>query len=135
MAKKLTVTRAEALAMAIDLMTVKYNDYISMSEPDEISDSYRDAAEVLRKMHASITKPRVKSNEPSKAAKENARLAAEVLKVMPTGEPVLTSWIMEHVNGILTSQKCTKVMEVLIKAGKVEKVAKVKGRYIGYKLV
>ena len=115
--KKNAITRAAALSYAI-----------------EHCDN-SDVAEVLRKMHASITKPRVKSNEPSKAAKENARLAAEVLKVMPTGEPVLTSWIMEHVNGILTSQKCTKVMEVLIKAGKVEKVAKVKGRYIGYKLV
>ena len=82
-----------------------------------------------------LTKPREKSAEPSKAAKENIRLAGEVLKVMPEGEPVLTSWIMEHVNGIMTSQKCTKVMQVLISAGKVEKVEKVKGRYIGYKLV
>ena len=97
--------------------------------------NWNEAAEVLRKMLASITKPREKSNEPSKAAKENIRLAGEVLKVMPEGEPVLTSWIMEHVRGIMTSQKCTKVMAVLISAGKVEKVEKVKGRYVGYKLV
>ena len=86
-------------------------------------------------MLASITKPREKSNEPSKAAKENIRLAGEVLKVMPKDEPVLTSWIMEHVRGIMTSQKCTKVMEVLIASGRVERVEKVKGRYVGYKLV
>ena len=66
---------------------------------------------------------------------ENARLAERVLRVMPSDEPVLTSWIMEHVSGIVTSQKCTKVMNVLIEAGKVEKVHGVKGRYIGYRLL
>lgn len=134
MANKLTVTRAEALEMAIEMLDRHCEEYLAMSEPDEISQRYGDAAESLRKMHASITKPREKTNEPSKTAKENIRLAAEVLKVMPAGEPVLTSWIMEHVNGIMTTQKCTKVMQVLISAGKVEKVAKVQGRYIGYKL-
>ena len=129
MAKKLTVTRAEALELAIKCM--QDTDWVD----DEVAAYMADAIEALRKMLASITKPREKSNEPSKAAKENVRLAAEVLKVMPAGEPVLTSWIMEHVRGIMTSQKCTKVMQVLIAAGKVEKVEKVKGRYIGYKLV
>jgi hypothetical protein len=127
MAKKLTVTRAEALEAAIAL--------VKQVATEDDARNWPEIAEVLGKMHASITKPREKSNEPSKAAKENIRLAGEVLKVMPEGEPVLTSWIMEHVNGIMTSQKCTKVMQVLISAGKVEKVEKVKGRYIGYKLV
>ena len=131
MAKKLTVTRAEALEAAIYLMELAADETINTDN----AVNWVDAAEVLRKMHASITKPREKANEPSKAAKENVRLAAEVLKVMPDDEPVLTSWIMEHVRGIMTSQKCTKVMQVLIAAGKVEKVEKVKGRYVGYKLV
>jgi len=117
---KNTITRAEVLTAVVN------GDFDTLARED--------AREVAAKMLASITKPRVKSGEPSKAAKENARLAAEVLKVMPEGEPVLTSWIMEHVNGIMTSQKCTKVMAVLISAGKVEKVEKVKGRYVGYKL-
>lgn len=125
--KKLTVTRAEALELAISALE-NFESYSGDKNLD-------DAAEALHKMLASITKPREKSDEPSKAAKENVRLAAEVLKVMPSGEPVLTSWIMEHVNGIMTSQKCAKVMAVLIDAGRVEKVNKVKGRYIGYKLV
>jgi hypothetical protein len=126
-----TITRAQALESALYLVKLAINETANT----ENSANWEEVAEVLHKMHASITKPRVKSNEPSKAAKENIRLAGEVLKVMPADEPVLTSWIMEHVNGIMTSQKCTKVMEVLIKAGKVEKVAKVKGRYVGYKLV
>ena len=118
MAKKNAVTRAEALTAAIALF------------PEDAPER-----EVLGKMLASITKPRVKSNEPSRAAKENIRLAGEVLKVMPDDEPVLTSWIMDHVNGIMTPQKCTKVMGVLIEDGKVRKVEKVKSRYIGYELV
>jgi hypothetical protein len=122
-----TITRAEALEAAIAL--------VKHIATEDGSRNWPEVAEVLTKMHASITKPREKSNEPSKAAKENIRLAGEVLKVMPEGEPVLTSWIMEHVNGIMTSQKCTKVMAVLISAGKVEKVEKVKGRYVGYKLI
>lgn len=121
MAKNLTITRAEVLSAIVN------GDFETLARED--------AKECAAKMLASITKPRVKSDEPSKAAKENIRLAAEVLKVMPADEPVLTSWIMEHVNGIMTSQKCTKVMAVLINAGRVEKVEKVKGRYIGYKLV
>lgn len=124
---KNTITRAEALEATITL--------VKQIATEDDSRNWSEIAEVLGKMHASITKPREKSNEPSKAAKENIRLAGEVLKIMPEGEPVLTSWIMEHVRGIMTSQKCTKVMAVLIDAGKVEKVAKVKGRYIGYKLV
>lgn len=121
MAKNITITRAEVLTAVVN------GDFDTLSRED--------AKAVAAKMLASITKPREKSNEPSKAAKDNIRLAGEVLKVMPDGEPVLTSWIMEHVNGIMTSQKCTKVMQVLISAGKVERVEKVQGRYIGYKLV
>jgi hypothetical protein len=126
MAKNVTITRAEALEATIALVK-------QVATEDDAHD-WMEIAEVLGKMHASITKPREKSEGPSKAAKENIRLAGEVLKVMPEGEPVLTSWIMEHVNGIMTPQKCTKVMAVLIKAGKVKKVEKVKGRYVGYKL-
>ena len=115
--KKNTITRAQALEFAIANL------------------DNAEVVEVLTKMHTSITKPRPKTNEPSRAAKENIRLAGEVLKVMPADEPVLTSWIMEHVNGIMTAQKCTKVMAVLLDAGKVERVPKVQGRYTGYKLV
>lgn len=84
---------------------------------------------------AQLTKKSTAVKTESRAAKENKALAASVLAWMPTGEAVLTSEIMEHVNGIMTPQKCTKVMEVLIDAGKVVRVPKVKGRYTGYQLV
>lgn len=95
-------------------------------------------AEVITKAEQHLVTLTKKSSAPkveSKAAKENATLAHQVAMVMPEGEAVLTSWIMSHVDGIMTPQKCTKVMQILIDKGRVEKVEKVKGRYIGYKLV
>ena len=95
-------------------------------------------AEIIAKAEAHLAqlckKPTAPKGE-SRAAKENNTLAARVLQWMPSDHPVLTSEIMKHVNGIMTSQKCRKVMEVLIKAGKVRRVEKVNGRYIGYELV
>lgn len=94
--------------------------------------------EIVDKAKAHLAQLGKKSTAPkgeSRAAKENKELAARVLQWMPSDHPVLTSEIMEHVNGIMTPQKCTKVMEVLITAGKARRVEKVKGRYIGYELV
>ena len=119
--KKNTITRAQALEFAIQIVQEHEGDC--------------EAVEVLGKMLASITKPRPKTDEPSRAAKENARLAAEVLNTLPKGEAVTAKWMTEHVNGIMTAQKCTKVMAVLLGAGKVERVEKVEGRYVGYRLV
>ena len=94
-------------------------------------------AEIVDKAKAHLAQLGKKPTAPkgeSRAAKENKMLAARVLAWMPSDRPVLTSEIMEHVSGIMTSQKCTKVMEVLIKAGKARRVEKVNGRYIGYEL-
>ena len=121
MATKNTITRAQVLAAVVE------GDFETLMRED--------ARDVAAKMLASITKKSTAPNKPSKAAQENERLAHEVAKVMPENEVVLTSWIMEHVNGIMTPQKCVKVMQVLIEKGRVEKVLKVQGRYTGYKLV
>lgn len=94
--------------------------------------------EVVAKATAHLAQLTKKSTTPkteSRAAKENKALAIKVLEYMPIGETVLASDVMQHVNGIMTSQKCAKVMEVLIESGKVERVAKAKGRYTGYRLV
>lgn len=82
-----------------------------------------------------LTKKSATPKGESPAAKENIALAAKVLQIMPEGEPLLTSDIMERVHGIMTSQKCVKVMQVLINAGKVKRIEKAKGRYTGYQLV
>lgn len=102
---KNTVTRVSALTAAI----AKF-------------DADAPEREVLEKMLASISKPRAKSSAPSKTAMENAALAREVLAVMPEGEAVTGRWITEHVRGILTPQKCTAVMTILVNANRVSKV-------------
>lgn len=94
--------------------------------------------EIVEKARAHYAQLNKKSTAPkgeSNAAKQNKILAARVLQWMPCDRPVLTSEIMEHVNGIMTPQKCTKVMSVLIAEGKARRVEKVKGRYIGYELI
>lgn len=121
MAEKLNITRAAVLTAIVE------GDFETLKTAD--------AVECAKRMLASITRKSDTPKEPSKAAKENAALAAKVLQIMPEGECMLASDIMEKVHGIMTSQKCTKVMDVLISAGKVERVPKAKGRYIGYRLV
>ena len=101
----------------------------------EKTDAPAEIVDKARSHYEQLTKKSTAPKAESRAAKENKVLAARVLQWMPSDRPVLTSEIMEHVNGIMTSQKCTKVMEVLISAGKARRVEKVKGRYIGYELV
>lgn len=95
-------------------------------------------AEIIAKAEAHLAQLNKKpSGAPtvSRAAKENAALAARVLEWMPQDEPVTARSIVEHVPGIMTAQKCTKVMAILLQAGKVRRLEKVEGRYIGYELV
>ena len=94
-----------------------------------------DIVDKARSHYEQLTKKSTAPKTESRAAKENKALAVRVLQWMPSDHPVLTSEIMEHVNGIMTPQKCTKVMSVLIESGKVRKVEKVKGRYVGYELI
>ena len=102
--KKNVITRAAALAYVIE----------RCDNPE--------VAEVLRKMHAQVTKPRKKSDAPSKVQIMNRNLAtAAVAAIREYGEPVTSKWICEHVNGIMTPQKCTAVMKVAIDAGEITK--------------
>ena len=115
------VTNALMMEFAIDAL-------IEVDAPTEIVDK--------AKAHlAQLTKKSTAPKTESRAAKENKALAERVLAWMPSDRPVLTSEIMEHVYGILTAQKCTKVMSVLLDAGQVRRVPKVQGRYTGYELV
>lgn len=124
----ITVNGEETLVTNALMMEFAVNALEQVAAPQEIVD----------KAKAHLVQLTKKSNAPkteSRAAKENKALAAQVLAWMPSDRPVLTSDIMEHVHGILTAQKCTKVMSVLLDAGKVRRVPKVQGRYTGYELV
>ena len=124
----ITIDGNEVLVTNALMMEYAVNALEQTNAPAEIVDKAKAHLAQLGK------KPAAPKGE-SRAAKENKMLAARVLAWMPSDRPVLTSEIMEHVSGIMTSQKCTKVMEVLIKAGKARRVEKVNGRYIGYELV
>ena len=98
------MTRAQALEIAINTL----HDYEGSCE----------AADVLQKMYEQLTKPRKKSDAPTKTQIMNANLArAAVEAIREHGEPVTTKWVCEHVPGIMTPQKCTAVMRVAIDNG------------------
>lgn len=107
------MTRAQALTNAIALFEV--------GSPE---------IEVLEKMLASITKPRKKSDAPSKARVENLALVDAACAAMGSSE-VNAKWLTEHVRGILTTQKAAAVMRLGVEVGKIVKV--VDGRKVSYK--
>lgn len=107
--KKNTITRAAALEAVIRLA----------KEQIEVDDTWNEVIEVLTKMHAQITKPRKKSDTPSKARILNEALAAKCYDAMEGQENVSSKWLIEHVNGLMTPQKTTAVMRILIDEGKV----------------
>ncbi len=113
MTKKNEMTRAQAIENAIALFA-----------PDAPE------VEVLNKMLASITKPRKKSDAPSKARIENEKLVDAAIAAM-NGETVNAKWLTEHVRGILTTQKAAAVMRLGVELGKIEKL--VDGRKVSYK--
>ena len=111
--KTTTITRADALAIAIE----------RCADVPEVAD-------VLTKMRASITKPRVKSDAPSKARVENERLARALADAIPAGGEVTAKWVTEHVRGVLTTQKAAAVARVGVELGVLRKV--VDGRKVTY---
>lgn len=127
---KKTVTRVAMIEAAIKAFELLESENLL---PEITALPASEYVEVAQKMLASLSKKPEK--KPSKAALDNERLAHEVALVMPEGEPVLTSWIMEHCKGITTPQKATVVMRVLIEKGRVEKVPNFQKGYVGYKLI
>lgn len=98
------MTRAQALVFAIE--TIREHE----GECEAIA--------VLEKMHAQVTKPRKKSDAPTKTQIINANLAEKCYAAMEGQENVTSKWLIEHVNGLMTPQKVTAVMKVLIESGK-----------------
>lgn len=112
MTKKNEITRADALRTAINMF--------DENAPERI---------VLGKMLDSITKPRKKSNAPSRARIENEQILNAAIEKMPT-EPINTKWLTENVRGIMTTQKAAAIMRLGVEMGKVRKI--VDGRNVSY---
>ena len=110
------MTRKEALEFVLALPEVENN---------------AEVAEVIGKIYASVTRPRVKSDAPSKARILNESLAAQcVAAIREHGEPVTGKWLIEHVNGLMTPQKVTAVMKIAIENG--EATREKNGKVITY---
>lgn len=78
--------------------------------------------EKLEKMLAAMSKPKKKSEGPSKTKLENQRLAQAVADTMPEETPVTLKWVTEFVTGIMTSQKARYVMEEGVALGLFERI-------------
>lgn len=115
------MTRAQALEFAMKLI-----------EDTSDAPEYVEVHEVLAKMHAQVTKPRKKSDAPSKARIQNEALAAECIAAMEGHENVTSKWLIEHVNGLMTPQKATAVMKIAIESGAV--VRNKEGKTVTYSL-
>lgn len=125
MTKTTTITRADALAIAVEyILKDNYFD-------DAGNDRTREVVDVLTKMHTAITKPRTKREGPTKARTENERLARELVAAIPEGGEVTAKWVTEHVRGVLTTQKAAAVARVGIDLGIIAKV--VDGRKVTYR--
>ena len=112
-----TITRAQALAVAIE----------RCSDIPEV-------AEVLTKMHTSITKPRAKDPDAkSKTRMANENYAKQVAAAISAhGDGVNTKWVAENIAGILTTQKAAAVLKVACEMGLLHK--NVEGKNITYSI-
>jgi hypothetical protein len=96
------MTRVEALNVVLGATREGF-------EAEEMTE----AREVLRKMVEQLSKPRKKSEGPSKARRENEILAHALAEAIEAhGEKVTPKWVTEHVKGILTPQKAVAVAKV-----------------------
>lgn len=125
MTKTTTITRADALAIAVEF--ILRDNYFD----DAGIDRTREVVDVLTKMHTAITKPRTKREGPTKARTENERLARELAQAIPEGGEVTAKWVTEHVRGVLTTQKAAAVARVGVEMGIIAKV--VDGRKVTYR--
>lgn len=123
MAEKKTITRAQAIALAIRVLEhAKFEDWDTAP--------IAEAQDVLKNMLAQVTKPRKAAV--SKARKMNENLAGEVFKL--AGDEVTTKDVVAlGIAEIATTQKAAAVLRVACELGKFEKV--VEGKKVAYKKV
>lgn len=106
------ITRADAIAFAI-----------------KACEGNAEVVDVLTKMHAQLTAPRKKSVSKARLANEN--LAAKMRDaISANGDGVTSKWLVEHIEGIDTTQKAAAVARVAVELGYIHKC--VDGKAITY---
>lgn len=84
-------------------------------------------------MHlAQLRKGKSGEKKETEKHKENVALAKRILAAMPDDEPVTGAWIVENVEGVGSSQRCTAIMKILVENELVVKIPKVEGSRLGY---
>lgn len=79
-----------------------------------------------------LTKGKSGEKKETEKHKENVALAKRILAAIPDGETVTGAWIIENVDGIMTPQRCTAIMKILVENDLVVKVPKAEGSRLGY---
>lgn len=106
------MTRAEALSIALETC------------------ENAEARNIIAKMIDQLAKPRKKAEGPTKARRENEKLAREMADAITAkGEMVTPKWVTEHVRGILTPQKAVAVAKVAEEMGLISKFKDGKATY------
>lgn len=119
-----TITRAQAIALAIEVLErAKFEDWDTAP--------IAEAQDVLKKMHAQLVKPRAKAVSKARLANENlARKLAKMLPAEGLGSKAIVGLGLPEV---ATTQKAAAVMRVAEELGLVKKV--VEKKVITYKPV
>lgn len=119
-----TITRAQAIALAIEVLEhAKSEDWDTAP--------IAEAQDVLKKMHAQLVKPRAKAVSKARLANENlARKLAKMLPAEGIGSKAIVGLGLPEV---ATTQKAAAVMRVAEELGLVKKV--VEKKVITYKPV
>ena len=107
-----TMTNVQALALSIELAQAAGNETL---------------VEKLTKMHETASKPRKKSDTPTKDQIARVNMLNELLTIA-SDEPFGTDYVKANVKYVITPQKATAVIREGINRGKIQKTDSVKGR-------
>ena len=126
--KKNTITRAQALKMAIDILKGEDTVLTVCSQNEDVRNM---AVDTLDRMLASITKPRKSAT--SKTRLLNEGLAKKVAEQFTAGEWYSSADVAGFdIKGITTTSKATAVLAVAVSMGLV--TAEKQGKRNAYKL-
>lgn len=128
------MTRKEALMFAVECVEERKGDIMLQklerfsSEEDvnywnEFIKDCQEALEVLDKMIKQIDKQASRPKAKTSARIQNEKYAVLFIAALRAADkPVNATWIAEHVNGVLTSQRGTHVAKIALEWGAIREV-------------
>ena len=117
------MTRKEALEFAINAIFAYHSDDVGFEGTKS-----NQAVATLENMIAQIDKQASRPKAKTSARTQNEKYAVLFIAALRAADkPVNATWIAEHVNGVMTSQRGTHVAKIAIEWGAVQEV-KIKKR-------